>query len=463
MTNFDVSPTGLTCSSSLEHWNRALRSFLSHGSRTADHLTEVMNLSPNFALGHAFRGLSFLLLGRRELYDSARLCHTEATRCVRDFGPPPRERIFVEALGSWLDGYPTRSVTLLELLLSASPEDSLAMKMSHAIRFVLGDGEGMRRSLERVASAYSDDHPARGYFLGCLAFALEETGDYALAEKHGKEGVDLAPDDAWGLHAVTHVYDMTANSRAGLEWMTGREGSWTHCNNFRYHVWWHKALLHLDLGEIDAVFSLYDSEIRRDKTDDYRDISNATSLLGRLELNGIDVGDRWEELADLSSRRTDDGCLVFADLHYLLALTGDNRTDSAVRLVSRIRRDATSDLTDSGVRMSSPGVCAAVGLHAFGDGDYQTAFHNLRQARSTIQLAGGSHAQRDIFERLTIDSGIRSGLWDESEKVLDERRIRRGGHDDNYSLARMSLIASGRDADRSVILESSESLTIPAE
>jgi hypothetical protein len=65
--------------------------------------------------------------------------------------------------------------------------------------------------------------------------------------------------------------------------------------------------MHLDLGEYDAALALYDADIRAEKTDDYRDISNGASLLSRLELEGVDVGDRWEELADLSEpgRRTD--------------------------------------------------------------------------------------------------------------------------------------------------------------
>ncbi|NRB36802.1 MAG: archaeosortase/exosortase family protein, partial [Rhodobacteraceae bacterium] len=79
---------------------------------------------------------------------------------------------------------------------------------------------------------------------------------------------------------------------------------------------WHKALLLLDQGDNDAVLALYDEQVRSEKTDDYRDFSNASSLLMRLELEGVSVGDRWEELAALAETRTDDGCLIFADLHY---------------------------------------------------------------------------------------------------------------------------------------------------
>jgi hypothetical protein len=257
--------------------------------------------------------------------------------------------------------------------------------------------------------------------------------------------LSLAPDDAWGLHAVAHVFDMTANARAGLNWLDGREGAWAHCNNFRYHVWWHKALMHLDQGEIDAVLALYDTEVRRDRTDDFRDISNGTSLLMRLELEGTDVGDRWEELADLSERRTEDTCLIFADLHYLMALVGGQRDAAIKRMMDRLHRDAKQvNTSEMMARMANPGLSAATGLEAFGAGDYKTAFLNLGRARRSMQLIGGSHAQRDVFERLTIDSAIRGGFLDEAEGILHERTTQRAGRRDAYASSRLDLIAGFR-------------------
>jgi len=293
--------------------------------------------------------------------------------------------------------------------------------------------------------AYDTQNPARGYLFGCHAFCLEETGDYARAETAGRMGLSLSPDDAWGLHAVAHVFDMTCNARAGLDWLEGREGAWAHCNNFRYHVWWHKALMHLNQGEIDSVFALYDHEIREDKTDDFRDISNGTSLLMRLELEGHDVGDRWEELADISERRSEDACLIFADLHYMLALVGDNRETAIKQMMARLHRDAKQ--TNTGelmARMANPGLSAATGLEAFGEGDYKTAFLNLGRARRSMQLAGGSHAQRDVFERLTIDCAIRGGFLDEAETILEERATQRAGRFDSYASTRLDLINASR-------------------
>ena len=445
----------LTDPAAVEAWNGVLLGFLAHAAVTPQHLGRVLELEPEFALGHAVKGLFMVLLGRREMTAVAHEAAATA-RAAADQRPiTPREALYLDALDQWLAGHPSRAVHTFEAILRAHPEDSLAMKLSHATRFVLGDAAGMRRSIERVLPAYAPDHPGRGYLLGCHSFALEETGDYDKAEIAGRQALWMVSDDAWGLHAVAHVHEMTGNAKAGLDWFAGREAAWAHCNNFRYHVWWHKALMHLDLGQVDQVIALYDHEIRKDKTDDYRDISNATSLLSRLELEGVDVGSRWEELADLSAARTEDGCLIFADLHYLLALTGDSRADATAKLLGRIHKDAQTPKTDTARRMADPGLAAAKGLEAFGEGDHARAFDHLLAARNSMQLAGGSHAQRDVFERITIDSGLRAGRFDAVERILDDRRAKRGGAEDNYALARRALIDAARDQ--------SDAQSVPAE
>ncbi|PTX55590.1 hypothetical protein C8N43_0229 [Litoreibacter ponti] len=437
--------TTLNSRDALAHWDATLMAFMAHGAATPTHLGATLEADPDFALGHAVKGMFYLLLGRRELNDVARdaLGLAEAAALTRTISA--RETSFLKALKAFYEGRPSDAISNLEDVLKVHPGDTLAMKLSHAIRFVLGDGVGMRASVEAVMHAYGPDHPGRGYLMGCHAFTLEETGEYARAETVGRMGLAVSPDDAWGLHAVAHVYDMTGNAKGGIDWLTGREEAWAHCNNFRYHVWWHKALMHLDLGQTDTVLALYDTEIRADKTDDYRDISNATSLLSRLELDGVNVGGRWEELADISANRTEDGCLIFADLHYLLALIGGKREHAITKLMGRMHRDAKANRVEMDRRMAAPGLSAAAGLEAFGEADFKTAFLNLARARSTMQQAGGSHAQRDVFERLTIDAGIRAGFLDEAERILKDR-VRKRSAEDGYAAARFDLIAQGRDA-----------------
>ncbi|MFN5995530.1 MAG: tetratricopeptide repeat protein [Paracoccaceae bacterium] len=420
-------------------WNRVIRGILSHAASTGPDLNRVLVAAPDFALGQAIRGVSCLLLGRAEMVAIAHQAYAVALT-----GAPAtmREIAFVHALGDWLGGRPTRAVARMQIVLNLNPRDALAMKMIQAIHFVMGRPDAMRASIEGVIAAW-DDHPARGYILGCHAFALEETGEFALAERTGREGVALAPDDAWGLHAVAHVYDSTGRARDGLDWLSGREGSWAHCNNFRFHVWWHRALMHLDLGEHDAALALYDADIRSEKTDDYRDIANGASLLARLELEGVAVGDRWQELADLSENRATDGCLAFADLHYMLALCGGQRSKAAAGLIARMQATRPAGHEAQQV-IAHPGLHVAKGLQAFSAGEYSVAWMHLRAGRGDIQQIGGSHAQRDVFDRITIEAALRGGYVDAADALLRDRMARRAGSVDGYTAARLSLIGAVR-------------------
>lgn len=443
LTDVSASRTSLTDEDALSDWNGVVHGVLAHAQTTGDHLSSLLERAPDFAMGHAMKGLACLMLGRSELVPVARTASQEAERALALGGATQREQLWCAALADWLRGKPSHSVRRMEEALSLNPADTISMKLSHGIRFMLGDAAGMLRSIERVLGAHGEDHELYGYILGCHAFALEEMGQYERAERVGLRGLQYASDDAWGLHAVAHVYDMTHLTQSGIALIDGNQSAWSHCNNFRFHVWWHKALLHLDEGDIDTVLDLYDTKVRDEKTDDYRDFSNASSLLMRLEIEGVDVGHRWNELADLAETRADDGCLTFADLHYMLALIGEKRPDGIARLSAQVAKSATTN-DDMGQVMRMPGVAAAEGLAAFGDADYNAAFSNLKVAQPHFQAMGGSHAQRDVFERLTIEAGLRAGRLSETEALVRARTVLRAGREDSFAISRMAQIAELR-------------------
>jgi tetratricopeptide (TPR) repeat protein len=424
-----------------EAWDRMVAAFLAHSAATPQHLATVLGRAPDFALGWAAKGLFYLLLGRSELVPVAAEALGKARGCLA--GASRREADYVAALAAYLAGRPSRAADILDAVLGRHPADTLAMKLVHAIRFVLGDRRGMLASVRGAIGAHGDGHPHAGYALGCLAFALEENGDYAAAERCGRAALERAPDDAWGLHAVAHVFDMTAQAEAGIAWLSERTDQWAHCNNFGYHVWWHLALFHLDRGEFDRVLELYDQKVRAEHTDDYRDIANGASMLVRLEIEGVDVRERWDELAALAAGRVEDGAVVFADLHYLMALHGAERDAEAEALAARIARDAQRSDHDMHEAAAVAGVPAARGLAAFRAGNYDAAFDWMRRARPALQRAGGSHAQRDVFSRLLVEAGIRAGRWRETEDELAARTARRGA-EDGFTCRRRAAIARAR-------------------
>ncbi len=333
------NPTSLGSAAARRHWDATIEAVLAHARSAPEELARTLEADPLFAQGHAARGLMVLTLARAELVGQARSCLDTARDCAATRPPLPRERLYLSALEAWLGGEPLHAADLLEQALVMSPRDVLAFKLAQAIRFMCGDVQGMSRTGARAVTTFSDGSLTAGYVRGCQAFALEETGRYSEAEAMGREAVALAPRDAWGRHAVAHCFEMTGRAREGADWLASSD-SWQHCSNFGFHLHWHMALFQLELGAIDTVLALYDTAVRAAPTDDFRDLANAASLLQRLELDGITVGDRWEELARLAEARVDDRRLVFADLHYMLALLGAGREAPAGTIAAHLLRDA---------------------------------------------------------------------------------------------------------------------------
>src|SRR5690606_29816185 len=153
----------------------------------------------------------------------------------------------------------------------------------------------------------------------------------------------------------------------GIGWMTGRVDDWSQDNGFAFHNWWHLALYHLDLGEHDRVLRLYDEAIRPRPTDIALEMVDATSMLWRLHLRSVDVGDRWHELADLWAGHIEDGYYAFNDAHAMMAFVATGRDDDAERLLATLRRRAEGGGTN-GMMTRDVGLPMATALRDFGAG-----------------------------------------------------------------------------------------------
>lgn len=434
----EIEISGANKKAALAAWDGLCHAFLSHSVATPDFLGDLFKHDPHNVLGLTCKTLFMVLAGRREVLKGAGDALNKASQVLEERGNlPRREMDYLTAAKLAFNGQWSRAAIILDAIGDYEPHDAMAFKLSYALRFMLGDRFGLRSSSLKAIERFQPGHMATGYIYGCHAFALEETGDYKAAEKFGKEGVFMAPDDAWGLHAVAHVYDMTAQADVGIEWLEKREKQWAHCNNFSFHFFWHLALHYLEVGNYQKALELYDNDIRKEHSDDYRDISNATSLLARLEGLGVNVGERWEELNALCEKRTDDNSVVFADLHYMQALGAMNNVKAMDKLITTLQTNADMAMRDMDDVNRSVGVVAAKGIRSFYDGDFNTAFTQLAKARPAMQQIGGSHAQRDNFDRMTIDAGLKAGRYQEAKALIEDRTWRRSV-EDSFARDRMT-------------------------
>jgi hypothetical protein len=63
------------------------------------------------------------------------------------------------------------------------------------------------------------------------------------------------------------------------------------------------------------VLEIYDTGIRPKPSDVVLKMLDASALLWRLHLNEVDVGTRWDELADTWEGTIADGYYAFNDVH----------------------------------------------------------------------------------------------------------------------------------------------------
>jgi hypothetical protein len=91
-----------------------------------------------------------------------------------------------------------------------------------------------------------------------------------------------------------------------------------------------------------------------------------------------------------------------------------------------------------------------VGLSALLTGDAQKAYAVFTRLRRPAQLIGGSHAQRDILEQLTIEAGIRAGAHASVRRDLKARLAGRGGKD-LFAESRLGRLAESASPSRGVL------------
>ncbi len=424
-------------------WMTLTGDVLSHAKTTAQSLNAVLAHDPTLPRALALKGLVALVLGRSELRGGAVQALVDARAALAAESGWPGDVFYIDALALWLDGKPLQAAHLFDAAMARDPDDVLALKLGQSIRFMFGDFPGMLATSARQLAILGTGHAFSGYVHGMHAFALEEAGDFARAEAQGRRAVELNPNDAWGRHAVAHVYEMTGKVEAGRRWLAN-PSQWAHCNNFGFHMWWHLALFEMERGNLRETLSLYDRMIRAQPTDDYRDVANAASLLARLEFEGVNVGNRWQELGLIASARVDDHSTVFANLHYLLSLMGTKDLANARKLVESLALESDGTSETSSVSRDS-GLALAQATLAFTEGRYGAAVDLLLPSRERWSRIGGSKAQRDVFDQMLIEAAMRSGRHGTAERLLKERIAQRGGFN-QFALARLYKLGQSRMA-----------------
>ncbi len=406
----------------VDAFDAAVEEFLAQGRDAAKIAARLEAIGPDMILGHCLRGYFMCFAARPRNAAMALDCLAAARELAG--GANDRERLHVGALAAWCAGEIRRANATWEAILVEHPHDLLAIKLANVMHFYVGDLAHMLHSTARVMPRWSDAVPGYGYLLGCRAFAFEENGDPATGEPIGRRAVEINEADIWAGHAVAHCLETMGRRTDGITWITAHEETWRKSGPFANHLWWHRSLHYLELERYDEVLAAFDTEFWTAPSEDNTDIGNASSILMRLHMLGVDVGERWTSVAEVSAKRVSECVRPFNDLHFIMALAMAGRLEEADRMVDNLRNLAESQAGTSasaGDVARDAGFPVAESIVAFARGQHARVVETMMKVRYDMVPLGGSWAQRDVWIRMLINSAIADGRHGLARVLLAER------------------------------------------
>ena len=416
-------PLSTDCAEAASLFDRAVEHYLKFHADTPALIGRMLAADPQFVVGHCFKG--YLLLSASNPAFRAEIAATLATAEAGAAAATEREQQHVAAFASWADGGLDRSFGIWQQLLDAYPTDLLAARICDTSWFRHGQTAKILEQADRLAPRWSTELPGYDLFRTIWAFAHEEAGDTGGAERAVDDAIARDPTNYFAHHVKAHVMEMECRPREGRDWLDAQAEHWSLGNQLIHHLWWHRALMELELGELDAVLESYDRNIRnldapmvKATPDHFIDLQNAPAILWRLEQMGVDVGDRWRELADKAEARIGHVGHPLLVPHLMMALAATGRREAADRFLAALRElaaDTSSWNAPAVVDVYLP-VCAAALAHR--QGDYARVVELLASRREQIRLLGGSNAQRDLFIQMLIDAAMKTGRRDIVGQVI---------------------------------------------
>ena len=409
----------------LDAGERALWRMMSFYGTPIDDLDAAIAADPGWALPHAMKAGFLLLLTEPALQFEAMHSLADAKR----LGPlaNDRERDHIGALDRLVAGDWVGAGESWSALLARHPRDALALQWGHLLDFHRGDALSLRDRVAAALPAWREADPLQPYVLGLHAFGLEESGCHAEAEAVGRRALAGAARVPWAIHAVAHVMEMQGRHPEGRQWMAQWRPDWggadiAQRNGFAGHLGWHEALFALESLDHRAALATFDDYLRAESTEITLQRLDAASLLWRLQLLGVDTGDRWQRL--LAAWPLDAGSAghsVFNDTHAMLALLGAGESTRAAEWVALAVDQAERRPGWNREVSRAVGAPLMHGLLAFGAGRFDAAFDAMAPLRAGLARIGGSHAQRDVVDQTLLAAATHGAHRSAGRALLAER------------------------------------------
>ncbi|WP_395813468.1 tetratricopeptide repeat protein [Devosia sp.] len=388
--------------------------FLAYETKAAN-VMAVADADDGSVLANVYAGFSWMFL---EAAAAPAMASKYLRRAEAAGVPNAREALLIEQLRCWIAGDIPGVQRLGAEIVRRWPRDLTSVKLDQYFSFNRGDAAAMLRIAQAV-EAENADNP---HIHGMLAFGYEQMHDLRQAETSARRALSLKTKEPWAQHALAHVMLGTGRVAEGVEFLGEAQKTWVDLNSFMYtHNWWHKALFHISQGDNAAVFDAYDNQVWGIEPDYSQDQVGAVSLLARMEIAGMDVGNRWEDVARYMKVRATDTTLPFLTLQYLYGLARADYAE-ADHLMQAVEDKAARSTDFDRLVWQEVALPAAHGVLAHARGNAAEAVRWLSVANPRLSEIGGSHAQRDLFGQLLLDAHLKAGNWQIAAQMLEMRR-----------------------------------------
>ncbi|XP_053109636.1 tetratricopeptide repeat protein 38 isoform X2 [Hemicordylus capensis] len=374
-------------------------------------LSKLKAADPNFTMGHVIaNGLDLIGTGSSVRLDR-KLDDAIKKMVVLSQSQPltEREKLHVSALELFANGQLPRACDTWDQILQNHPTDLLALKFAHDTYFYLGQQIQMRDSIARVYPHWTTDIPLSSYLKGMYSFGLMETNLFDRAEKLAYEALAINHTDAWSVHTIAHVNEMKADLKSGLAFMKQTENNWKDSDMLACHNYWHWALYFIEKGDYESALTMYDTHMapRCQLNGTMLDIVDNCSMLYRLQLEGVKVGDRWKGVNQLTKKHAKDHVLIFNDAHILMSSLGSQDHKTTHELLATLQELVQAPGEDHVLNLApNLGLPLLQAFVEFDNGNYDKAVELLYPIRYQIVEIGGSNAQRDVFSQLLIHAAL---------------------------------------------------------
>ncbi|XP_020833092.1 tetratricopeptide repeat protein 38 isoform X1 [Phascolarctos cinereus] len=367
---------------------------------------------PAFVMGHVIaNGLMLIGTGTSVVLDQAlRLSMETMMELSRRQALTEREKLHVAAVEMFAKGCLPKACTLWEQILQDYPTDMLALKFSHDTYFYLGYQPQMRDSVARIFPYWTPSIPLSSYVKGIYSFGLVETNLYNQAEQLAREALSVNPTDAWSVHTMAHIYEMKAEIRDGLSFMQSSESNWKDRDMLACHNYWHWALYLIEKGEHEAALTIYDEHIAPSllSTGSMLDMVDSCSMLYRLQMEGVHVGNRWQAVLPVTKPHSRDHILLFNDAHFLMSFLGAKDHETVQELLTTLQELSQHPGENHQYQLAREvGLPLCQALVEVENGDPDRAVELLLPIRYKLVDIGGSNAQRDVFNQVLVHAALK--------------------------------------------------------